>query len=192
MARWSIRPAATIPTEKCWELLRNGWFGRLGLSVDALPAILPVEYSVAEGDLVVCLGHYRLSARSLDNSVVAFAADLIDRETHSGWRRSSPRPGPATHASVTTECGQHEPGQIIFITPQTLRGETFNLCPFGTGLPRLDAHLGPPAPCQFGCYGRRRAPDPGFATAHSYVSDACFGSAFQASDLLGPSASFVS
>ena len=129
----------SISTENCWELLRGGWFGRLGLSVDALPAILPVEYSVAAGDLAVCLGHYRLSARSLNEAVVAFAADLIDPETHSGWTVQVQGRARLPQGSVSTECGRHEPGQIIYITPQTLRGETLKLCPFGAGLPRLDS-----------------------------------------------------
>ncbi|HEY5012155.1 MAG TPA: pyridoxamine 5'-phosphate oxidase family protein [Acidimicrobiia bacterium] len=127
----------TIPTERCWALLRQGWFGRLGLSVDALPAILPVEYSVAEGDIAVCLGQYRLNARSVNESVVAFAADLVDSETRSGWTVQVQGRARLPKRAVTTECGLHEPGQIIYITPQTVVGQSLRLCPLGTGLPRL-------------------------------------------------------
>jgi len=127
----------TIPTEKCWELLRGGWFGRLGLSVDALPAILPVEYAIAERDIAVCLGQYRLSPRSLNDAVVAFAADLVDSETHSGWTVQVQGRARLPQGAVTTECGLHEPGQIIYITPQFVVGQRLRLCPFGSGLPRV-------------------------------------------------------
>lgn len=124
-----------IPAERCWELLRGGWFARLGLSVDALPAIVPVEYSIAEGVIAACLGQYCLNTRSLDDSVVAFAADLVDSETHSGWAVQVQGWARLAQGALATECGQHEPGQIIYITPQTVVGRRLRLCPFGTGLP---------------------------------------------------------
>jgi hypothetical protein len=126
-----------IPTERCWDLLRGGWFGRLGLSVDALPAILPVEYIVNDTDIAVCLGQYRLRARSLNDAVVAFAADLVDPETHSGWTVQVQGRARLPHGTATSECTHHEAGQIIYITPQIVAGQRFALCPFGTGLPRL-------------------------------------------------------
>jgi hypothetical protein len=126
----------TIPTSMCWELLRDASFGRVALSVEALPMILPVEYSLDGEELAICLGQYRLNDRTVNNAVVGFAADAIDPVTRTGWTvqvqgvARLPR-----QVGVPTECGQPTAGQIVHLTPQTISGQHFQLCPFGTGLP---------------------------------------------------------
>src|SRR5438105_946518 len=74
----------TIPESRCWEL-RTGWFGRMALSVDALPAIVPVEYCFDGSELAICLGERRMSEHCVDNAVVGFATDAIDAVTYTGW-----------------------------------------------------------------------------------------------------------
>jgi hypothetical protein len=125
-----------ISVSGCWELLRAGWFGRMGLSVDALPSILPVEYSVDGDELAVCLGQYRLSERSLNNAVIAFATDSVDPTTHKGWTvQLQGQARLLEPARAGADCGQHEHGQIVYVTPQTIAGQRLQLCPFGAGLP---------------------------------------------------------
>jgi Pyridoxamine 5'-phosphate oxidase len=128
----------TIATATCWELLRDASFGRVALSIDALPMILPVEYSLDGEDIAVCLGQYRLDARTVNNAVVGFAADAIDSTARTGWTVHVQ--GVAhlhPQAGVAADCGQPDPGQIVHITPETISGQHFQLCPFGTGLPAL-------------------------------------------------------
>lgn len=125
-----------IMASACWDLLRDGWFGRVALSVDALPAILPVEYRLDRDELAICLGQYRLSQRSLNNSVVAFATDAIDTTTHIGWTvQVQGRARLVEPHDTSTDCGQHEHGQIIYLTPHTIGGQRLQLCPFGRGFP---------------------------------------------------------
>jgi len=125
-----------ITVSACWDLLRDGWFGRVALSVDALPAILPVEYRVDRDELAICLGQYRLSQRSLHNSVVAFATDAVDTTSHIGWTvQVQGRARRVEALDASTDCGRHEHGQIIYLAPQSVSGQFLQLCPFGTGLP---------------------------------------------------------
>jgi hypothetical protein len=74
-----------IPEPECWHLLATSAVGRIALSPGALPAILPVQYYLTGHTLAVCLGHSQLPEHALDQAVVAFSADSIDRGTRSGW-----------------------------------------------------------------------------------------------------------
>jgi uncharacterized protein len=126
-----------IPAQECWELLRTVSVGRLALSVGALPAILPVQYCVDGDDLAACLGHYTIPEISVDDTIVAFAADDIGPDANSGWSvqilgRTSTRRGPSTPVN----CGQPSPGQLIRIAPLRITGHRIHLCPFVSG------HLG--------------------------------------------------
>jgi uncharacterized protein len=127
-----------IPTATCWELLRDAWLGRVALSVDALPMILPVEYYLDGEELAVCLGQYRLNDRAVNNAVVGFAADAVDTVTRAGWTVQIQgvarvhRP-----VGVALACGQAAAGQIVRIAPHAISGQRLQLCPFGTGLPSL-------------------------------------------------------
>jgi hypothetical protein len=74
-----------ISEERCWELLATASVGRLALSVQALPLILPVQYYLDGRKLAVCLGHHEIPERDLDDAIIAFAADAVDPATRSGW-----------------------------------------------------------------------------------------------------------
>jgi nitroimidazol reductase NimA-like FMN-containing flavoprotein (pyridoxamine 5'-phosphate oxidase superfamily) len=74
-----------LSERECWELLATASVGLLALSVRALPVIVPVQYYLDGRRLAVCLGHHELPERALDATVIAFAADSIDRVTRSGW-----------------------------------------------------------------------------------------------------------
>jgi len=124
-------PCEQIPSQRCWELLVTASVGRLALSVQALPVILPVQYYVRGHRLAVCLGHHSIPARSLNEAIIAFAADAIDPATRSGWsvqiqgRSSIPRLD-----GFDTACGQPTAGQIVEIEPGTITGYYVRLCPF--------------------------------------------------------------
>jgi len=116
----------------CWELLAKMSVGRLALSVRALPMILPVQYHLDGRRLAVCLGHHGLPERALDETIVALAADSIDRVTRSGWsvqvqgRSVIPR-----GLRVDTACDWPSPAaQVVEIEPGKISGHRMHLCPF--------------------------------------------------------------
>ena len=120
-----------IPEHQCWQLLATASVGRLALSVRALPVILPVQYYLDGRSLLVCLGHHQIPERSLNQTIIAFAADAIDPATRSGWsvhvqgRSAIPR-----RLGVDTACGQSAAGQIVQIEPGIITGHWMHLCPF--------------------------------------------------------------
>ena len=71
--------------DECLRLLVSVAIGRIGVSYDALPAILPVNF-VLDDDRVVLrtTSGSKLSA-ALAGAVVAFEADGFDPMAHTGW-----------------------------------------------------------------------------------------------------------
>ena len=120
-----------LSERECWELLATVSVGRLALSVRALPVIVPVQYYLSGRRLAVCLGHHELSERSLDETIIAFAADSIDPAARSGWsvqvqgRSVIPR-----GLRIGTDCGWPAAAQIVEIEPGTISGHRMHLCPF--------------------------------------------------------------
>ena len=120
-----------LSERECWQLLAMAWVGRLALSVRALPVIVPVQYYLDGRRLAVCLGHRELPERSLDGTVIAFAADSIDPVTRAGWwvqvqgRSVIPR-----GVRIGTDCGWPATAQIVEIQPGTISGHRMHLCPF--------------------------------------------------------------
>jgi hypothetical protein len=79
----------------------------------------------------VCLGHHELPERSLDETIIAFAANSIDPATRSGWsvqvqgRSVIPR-----RLRIGTDCGWPAAAQVVEIQPETISGHRVHLCPF--------------------------------------------------------------
>lgn len=123
-------PEEPLSEEECWALLATASVGRIALSVRALPMILPVQYYLDGRRLVTCLGHHQIPERSLDDAVVAFAADAIDPVSQSGWavevlgRSTIPR-----EHGVTADCGHPGTGQLVNIDAETISGHAVHLCP---------------------------------------------------------------
>ena len=120
-----------ISEERCWELLATASVGRLALSVQALPVILPVQYYLDGRQLAVCLGHHEVPERDLDDAIIAFAADAVDPVTRSGWSvQVQGRSTVPWQHGFDTECGRPAAGQVVQIEPATIRGHHVRLCPF--------------------------------------------------------------
>ena len=67
------------------RLLESAPIGRVGVSIGALPVILPVNFAVVDGDIVIrTSAGTKLDAAAL-NLVVAFEVDGFDAVWHSGW-----------------------------------------------------------------------------------------------------------
>ncbi len=74
-----------LDTTECRDLLERSDVGRLGVSIDALPVVLPVNYAV-DGDAVIIrtTPGTKLSA-ALFETVVAFEVDDYEPNGDVGW-----------------------------------------------------------------------------------------------------------
>lgn len=74
-----------VTREECLSLLNTGRVGRIGVSIDSLPAIIPVNFIAIAGSLIFrCAGTSRLF-RASHGSVLAFEVDDYDTEGSFGW-----------------------------------------------------------------------------------------------------------
>jgi len=74
-----------IPVNECALLLAAGSVGRVGVSQSALPVVLPVNYAVLDGDIVIRTGAGTKLDAALAGAVVAFEIDSVDPIYHEGW-----------------------------------------------------------------------------------------------------------
>lgn len=75
-----------LTTEECLELLRSRSFGRIAISSESLPIILPVHYVLADDEhLVIQTRRGTRLATATRNVVVAFEVDEVDDDTGEGW-----------------------------------------------------------------------------------------------------------
>jgi nitroimidazol reductase NimA-like FMN-containing flavoprotein (pyridoxamine 5'-phosphate oxidase superfamily) len=71
--------------DECLRLLASRSFGRIGLSADALPTIVPVNYAVVDDQIVIRTRRGTQLARATRDAVVAFEVDEFDERTGTGW-----------------------------------------------------------------------------------------------------------
>ncbi|MEU1594806.1 pyridoxamine 5'-phosphate oxidase family protein [Streptomyces sp. NPDC005708] len=92
-----------LDRHECLRLLAKVPIGRIVHTRQALPAVLPLNFSL-DGDGAVLLRTSAASelVRAVDGSVVAFEADEFDAVAHSGW--SVVVTGPA---AVVTDPAEH-------------------------------------------------------------------------------------
>ena len=135
-----------IPEYRCWQLLATASVGRLALSVRALPVILPVQYYLDGRSLLVCLGHHQIPERSLNQTIIAFAADAIDPATRSGWSvQVQGQSAIPQRLGTEVACGQPTAGQVVRIHRGVITGHRVRLCPFidsllMAGVPSANGH----------------------------------------------------
>jgi uncharacterized protein len=69
----------------CLHLLANSSFGRVGVSAQALPAVLPVTYKLVDEDIVFTTASGAKLQAATDHAVIAFEVDHFDPLDHTGW-----------------------------------------------------------------------------------------------------------
>ncbi len=74
-----------LSEEAAWNLLTREEVGRVGLSVAALPVILPVNFVVIDGCIVFRTAPGSKLAAAVTGAVVAFEVDSHDSSSRSGW-----------------------------------------------------------------------------------------------------------
>lgn len=77
--------AEPLSWEECLDLLRTGSIGRIAVTHRALPAIVPVNYTISGGRVVFRTEPGGMLARACADTVVAFEVDELDRSGRSGW-----------------------------------------------------------------------------------------------------------
>ena len=86
----SNRPDATdgievLSEDACLDLLRAASIGRIGLSSGSLPVILPVNFVVDRGSIVVCTGPGLKLRAAVARDVACLEVDDHDPVGHLGW-----------------------------------------------------------------------------------------------------------
>ena len=74
-----------LSSEECLEYLARKPVGRIAVSVQALPVILPVNYVMREGDVVFRTNSGTKLAAATAGTVVAFEVDHYDHNGRNGW-----------------------------------------------------------------------------------------------------------
>ncbi len=74
-----------LEASECYELLGSVSLGRVGVTMDALPAILPVNFALIERQIVFATGLGTKYTAALSGKVVAFEADWVDEANRSAW-----------------------------------------------------------------------------------------------------------
>ena len=71
--------------DECVSLLHGGVVGRMAVSTPDGPQIVPMNYSVADGALILATSPYSALGTYGDGNLVAFEVDRFDYDTHTGW-----------------------------------------------------------------------------------------------------------
>lgn len=74
-----------LEREECLNLLAAVKVGRVGYVVDGAPRVVPVNFALVEGSIVVRTLAYGELARHALNAKVAFEVDGIDEFFRTGW-----------------------------------------------------------------------------------------------------------
>jgi len=74
-----------LDTEQCLRLLRTSNVGRLALSVQALPVIVPVNFALDPRGIIVRTGAGREIDQACNRAVVGFEVDGYDPLSGRGW-----------------------------------------------------------------------------------------------------------
>jgi nitroimidazol reductase NimA-like FMN-containing flavoprotein (pyridoxamine 5'-phosphate oxidase superfamily) len=80
-----VSPLRELSRARCLELLASGTVGRVGVSIRALPAILPVTYSLVGERVVFRTAPGGKLDAAMRRLVVAFEADRYDPLGAWGW-----------------------------------------------------------------------------------------------------------
>jgi nitroimidazol reductase NimA-like FMN-containing flavoprotein (pyridoxamine 5'-phosphate oxidase superfamily) len=85
MAGIGAQGVVLLDRDECLELLGRSTFGRVGVTVGALPAVLPVNFRLVDDLIVSRTGQGTKLDAATDRAIVAFEVDDIDPITHTGW-----------------------------------------------------------------------------------------------------------
>lgn len=85
IAKMSLERARVLCVEECLRLLSEQQIGRLGISIGALPVIVPVNFILDERVIRFRTLEGTKFAAATSNSVVAFEVDSYNTEERNGY-----------------------------------------------------------------------------------------------------------
>jgi uncharacterized protein len=131
MTLYGADPQVLAPAE-CIRLLAGEHIGRVAISVNALPAILPVRFAIDRGEIVFRASPGGVLAEATRHAVIAFEADGLEPGVGS-W--SVLATGVAHHlaehdARVLTSLPpwSSETDVVVALAPQLLSGRRLSEC----------------------------------------------------------------
>jgi nitroimidazol reductase NimA-like FMN-containing flavoprotein (pyridoxamine 5'-phosphate oxidase superfamily) len=74
-----------LDRDECIDLLAGGIVGRIAITANALPVVLPVNYVLLNDRIVVRTGRGTKLDAATRNAVVAFEVDELDFADGAGW-----------------------------------------------------------------------------------------------------------
>lgn len=74
-----------LSRSECEGLLRQGVVGRVAIATPNGPHIMPLNYAVNRGDVVVCTTPYSVLGTYGRDSLLAFEVDHFEYPLHRGW-----------------------------------------------------------------------------------------------------------
>ncbi|PUA82309.1 pyridoxamine 5'-phosphate oxidase family protein [Nocardioides currus] len=74
-----------LSRSECEALLRRGEVGRVALATPTGPHIVPVNYTVSRGDVVVATAPYSVLGSSGRDTLLAFEVDHVEHAQQRGW-----------------------------------------------------------------------------------------------------------
>ena len=83
--RMDVQELNMLSPAECERLLAQTTVGRVGISIGALPVVLPVNYAMLDDDVVIRTGAGTKLDAALAGAVVAFEVDHVDPIYHEGW-----------------------------------------------------------------------------------------------------------
>lgn len=86
-----------LTNDACWELLTRAEVGRVGVTVGALPAIFPVNYTVIDRSIVFRTAPGTKLAAATAGAIVAFEVDDFLGAERSGWSVLAVGPAQVVH-----------------------------------------------------------------------------------------------
>ena len=115
---------------ECRELLSRGGLGRVGITMGALPVILPVNFTVVDDDIVFRTRKGTKLNAAASGSIVAFETDAYDEREQRGWsvlavgraRRFEPGEQVAGSALATLKPWDGDPNEYVRIRCEFLSG----------------------------------------------------------------------
>jgi hypothetical protein len=133
--------STVLPMHECERLLavkaKEGGVGRLGVPTDQAPVLVPVNFTMNDGEVIVRVGPGFLS-RTAAGRLVAFEIDHIETEGGSAWSvllrglaTLVERPSQSDFETAPRPL-VHEPGDMLLhIRPDVVTGRRFTIVDSG-------------------------------------------------------------
>jgi nitroimidazol reductase NimA-like FMN-containing flavoprotein (pyridoxamine 5'-phosphate oxidase superfamily) len=74
-----------LDRDECLRLLTTATIGRIGLTSEALPVVLPINFRLVGDRITFLTGVGSKLDAATANAIVSFEADDFDSMSHSGW-----------------------------------------------------------------------------------------------------------